>query len=151
MSDVMQMYRDLVAQNRDLAGEYNVEDLINKQRAEGSIQMREAEAMAGRGGGMSSAERRNIMMDQGRNIAETRGGAERGRLEFERGLLGDLTGVLSGAGGLAGTQADFLNRARANDIDVWRTMVDYPLRLAQIQAQSNAANAGALGQLAGLV
>jgi hypothetical protein len=150
MKEVMDMYRDLIAQNRDLAGEFDVEDLIGKQRAEHSIQQREAEATGERRGGLSAAERRNMAMDQSRSIAETRGGAERGKLDFEAGLLRDLGGAISGAGTLAGTEGDFLNRARANEQDLYKFLKDYPLREREIAGRTRVAEMGALAQLAAL-
>jgi len=151
MSEVMQMYRDLISQNRELAGEFDVEDLVNKQRAENSLQMNEATQAGARSGGLSAAERRNLMMDQGRNISETRGAGDRSRLEFERGLLQDMTGAIGGASGLAGTEGNFLNQARQNEIDVWKTQTDYPLRLAEINSRAESNRASALAQLAALV
>jgi len=150
MKEVQQMYRDLIEQNRALAGEYDVEDLMSKQRAEHSIQQREAEAMGERSGGLSAAERRNMAMDQSRGMAETRGGAERGKLEFERGLLQDLTGGIGGASGLAGEEGQFLNQARRNEQDLYKYMRDYPLRQAEIQARIQNSQMGALAQLAAL-
>ncbi len=144
------MYRDLIASNRELSGEFDVEDLLGKQRAEHSIQQREAEATGERRGGLSAAERRNLSMDQSRSMAETRGGAERGKLEFERGLLSDLGGAIGGAGTLAGTEGDFLNRARQNEQDLYKYLKDYPLRQAEIAASIRSSEMGALAQLAAL-
>jgi hypothetical protein len=151
MKEVMQMYRDLINQNRELAGKYDVEDLANKQRAEGSIALREAEAAAGRTGGMSSAERRNILSDQYRKMGEVRGAGERSKLEFERGLLSDLTGAIGGATGLAGTEGDFLNRARQNEIDVWRAGNQYGLDRDRLALDYRLGDIGLMTSLAGLV
>jgi len=151
MKEVMDMYRDLIQQNRDLAGQYNVDDILNRARAEGSIAMREAEAQAQRGGGMSSAERRNLMSDQYRTQAGLTGDTERQRLEFERGLLADLGGAISGAGGLAGTQGDFLNQAQRNQMDFSRAMMEYPLRVADMQNNAMNARISAMASLSGLI
>jgi hypothetical protein len=150
MKEVMDMYRDLMARNQELSGEFDVEDLLGKQRAEHSIQQKEAEAAGERTGGLSAAERRNMAMDQSRSMAETRGGAERGKLDFEAGLLRDLGGAISGAGTLAGTEGDFLNRARSNEQDLFKYLKDYPLRQAEIAASIRNSEMGALAQLAAL-
>jgi hypothetical protein len=151
MSEVMQMYRDLIEENRSLSGEFNVEDMMSRQRAENSIQQREAEASGERRGGLSSAERRNMAMDQSRGMGELEGNANRSKLEFERGLLSDMGNAIGGASGMAGEEGRFLNAARSNEIDVWRTQTDYPLRLAEITSRAEANRASAMAQLAALV
>lgn len=145
------MYKDLMDRNRSLAGEYDVDDIMSKARAEGSIAMREAEAGAARSGGMSSAERRNLMDDQGRRMSGLTGDTERSKLDFEAGLLRDLGGAIGGASGLAGEEGRFLNAARRNEQDFTKTMMEYPLRVAEMQNNSMNARLSAMASLAGLV
>lgn len=151
MSELMDRYRELFDMNRELADNYDVEDLINKQRAENSISMREAEAQGARSGGLSSAERRNLMMDQGRAMGEIRGAGERSKLEFERGLLQDLTGALSGGTGLASAESSFLNTARSNEIDLYEAMNRYDIERSKLALDASMRDMDFITSLAGLV